>query len=938
MICLQLAADTILDSQYRIVDLVGEGGMGQVYSAVEVELGRLIALKVIPYYVFSDPDSKARFIREGQLLSQLEHPNVVRFYKFGEAQSVTYIAMEFVKGSPWSKLLQKEQERTDIEIKETFRLLKLVAAAIDYMHSSGVVHRDLKPGNVLITESGEPKIIDLGLARADTSERLTNTGMLLGTAAYMSPEQCLGQHAKKESDLYSFGCIAYEALTGETPCGTGEPIAVFHKHVNVPPKTVRPHFRDETVVASIDSVFAKALSKSPAHRYTSATEFVEKLERAFYFGESETEFGFRQVEMKPRRLNRVVVAGAIIFALSVSLALLHSQIVPAVWIGTSYLFGEDNSQKLFSNTLSTLNRFGGAKVSAALADDLVRSSAVSLRSRMDLLLTLASNESIVRPARIDFLTRAVEMLLKHRPANLIAVLEQIRLLKLPLAPAIVVQLNDFGRDPDERIAAKEAALASSSDYWSDVRGQIQRSLLQLYRSLAWSYASKPQLKEARIAAALRLIDENSDSSLQGRLAALYERALLFSAYDEHQRMAQSFKEADWLLGRLLKTSDRDPVLADSLMNCLQSSDQVMDGNRFYPLVEKAITYVDNKELLATPEGASLATLLLSKLVEHGQPERALHLAKQFYRSNRDAEYLKFAVASLSLMNGTGDGRRLLADLSEFPDLRISTTWREFLKRALMKQRTNDLADYLFVLSKTPVCVNSAGNDLFLQSLLFEDFARRKNARAQLIATTIVDSLKSESFTMLKTSERLDLLATLIVYHDHLTPQQKLEVAKLGECYAKELRTTPTPLIQGSLFRYYTTVPWIWRSLGDSKKEEQALLNALSVSDSSSPDATKDVFIRCWLVFNAVTSGDAKKARAHADVLRSLLVKTSFVPEKTKILADEVLLFVDALDGDAAKVAKFTAFHEAHKARLPANHDWPGVLDGYLKTQSALQKH
>ena len=262
---------------YRVVEEIGRGGMAVVYKALQVSLGRYVALKVLNPYLASDPELVKRFQREAEAAAVMKHPNIVTIYDVGEANGYYFIAMEYVKGKSLKEYLT---EKGPLSPKETIRILRDVASALDYAHKRGFVHRDVKPSNVLIdAETGRALLTDFGVVKALHEEtHLTHTGTFIGTVRYSSPEQIQGKSVGEESDLYSFGVMAYEMLSGRTPF-EGSVTAVMHAHVYepVPPlSSVRSDLPE-----SLNEVFWKALAKAPDERYESAKEFVKDIEACF---------------------------------------------------------------------------------------------------------------------------------------------------------------------------------------------------------------------------------------------------------------------------------------------------------------------------------------------------------------------------------------------------------------------------------------------------------------------------------------------------------------------------------------------------------------------------------------------------------------------------------------------------------------------------------
>ncbi|HKH76824.1 MAG TPA: Stk1 family PASTA domain-containing Ser/Thr kinase, partial [Rubrobacteraceae bacterium] len=265
----------LVDNRYRIVRPLGSGGMAEVYLAHDDVLDRDVALKVMSGRYADDDEFVERFRREAQSAAALSHPNIVSIFDRGEDENGTYyIAMEYLPGGTLKDRILK---RGALPPKTAAAVTLQIAEALSVAHRAGVVHRDIKPHNVLITASGDVKVADFGIARAATSSTMTRTGSILGTAHYISPEQAMGEPVGPQSDLYSLGIVLYEMLTGELPYDAETPIGIAMKHVNgplLPPRAVNPD-----VPRGINSITCRLLSKQPGERYDDADELVEDLER-----------------------------------------------------------------------------------------------------------------------------------------------------------------------------------------------------------------------------------------------------------------------------------------------------------------------------------------------------------------------------------------------------------------------------------------------------------------------------------------------------------------------------------------------------------------------------------------------------------------------------------------------------------------------------------
>ncbi len=268
---------TVIDDRYEVIRSLGGGGMARVYLARDEVLGRDVALKVLREQFAEDAQFVERFEREARSAASLSHPSIVSVYDRGEAADGTaYIAMEHVGGGTLKERITREGT---LKPKEATRISRQVSDALGAAHRKGVIHRDIKPHNVLLTDSEEvnAKVTDFGIARAASATNISQTSLVMGTVSYMSPEQALGKPLDERTDLYSLGVVLYEMLTGELPHSAENPVAVSMKHVNEtprPPSEVNP-----SVPPEIEAITMKLLAKDPADRYRSAGDLSRDLRR-----------------------------------------------------------------------------------------------------------------------------------------------------------------------------------------------------------------------------------------------------------------------------------------------------------------------------------------------------------------------------------------------------------------------------------------------------------------------------------------------------------------------------------------------------------------------------------------------------------------------------------------------------------------------------------
>jgi eukaryotic-like serine/threonine-protein kinase len=267
-----------LAGRYRLEEVIGRGGMSTVYRGIDLALDRVVAVKVaLDPLVEQSPIYLARFTREAQAAAAIGHPEVVTVYDAGADGPTRFIVMELVQGRSLAEIL-REREHKPLEPHQAARIAAQVADALSAAHAAGIIHRDIKPGNIMVTPDGSVKVLDFGIARALDSHTLTQTATVLGTSAYMSPEQALGQPADARSDIYSLGCVLYEMLTGEPPFTAEVSAAVLHQHVRIEPKPARE--RDPAIPPALGDLVMQMLAKSPKDRPQTAAEVRDRLRQA----------------------------------------------------------------------------------------------------------------------------------------------------------------------------------------------------------------------------------------------------------------------------------------------------------------------------------------------------------------------------------------------------------------------------------------------------------------------------------------------------------------------------------------------------------------------------------------------------------------------------------------------------------------------------------
>src|SRR5467141_207386 len=268
-----LQPGAILAGRYEILETLGEGGMGAVYQAKDLELERLVALKVIRPDLAKNPAIIDRFKQELRLSQRVTHRNVIRIYDLGEGDGVKFITMEYIEGQDLRSLIQ---ERKKVSPEEAVEVMEQVCLALDAAHRVDVIHRDLKPQNVMRDKAGRILVMDFGLARTLEGDGMTQTGALVGTMEYMSPEQALAKELDQRSDIFSAGLIFYELLSGQMPYRADSALASLIRRTQERARPISEH--DNTIPQPLSNIVSKCLEREPAARYQTAKELLADLE------------------------------------------------------------------------------------------------------------------------------------------------------------------------------------------------------------------------------------------------------------------------------------------------------------------------------------------------------------------------------------------------------------------------------------------------------------------------------------------------------------------------------------------------------------------------------------------------------------------------------------------------------------------------------------
>ncbi|MDR2594225.1 MAG: serine/threonine protein kinase [Fibromonadaceae bacterium] len=262
------------NADFELLGVLGKGGMGSVYKARQVKLNRIVALKVLHIEGDSEEEKEAekRFYSEAQAMKELNHQNLATVYDFGKQGDKIFIAMTFVEGESLSDIIKREKKLT---VKRAIYIAWQIARGLEYAHEREVIHRDIKPSNIMIKKNNEVCIIDFGISISTHSQRLTNPGMTMGTPEYMSPEQCQNKNVTHQSDIYSFGIVFYEMLTGDPPFVGGASLSILNRHLQEAPKSLRK--KNDEVSEELEKIIFKCLEKKTDQRYRTFATFIEEL-------------------------------------------------------------------------------------------------------------------------------------------------------------------------------------------------------------------------------------------------------------------------------------------------------------------------------------------------------------------------------------------------------------------------------------------------------------------------------------------------------------------------------------------------------------------------------------------------------------------------------------------------------------------------------------
>jgi serine/threonine protein kinase/Tfp pilus assembly protein PilF len=368
-----LVEGTMFAERYRIIEELGRGGMGVVYKAEDSKLKRSVALKFLPADTTHIPEFKDRFAREAQAAAALDHPNICTVYEFDETDNKTYISMAYLGGQS----LKKKIDAGPLDLDEALRIAVQVAEGLQAAHKKGVIHRDIKSSNIMLTEEGQAKILDFGLARIANTTLMTKAGTTMGTIAYMSPEQARGETVDKRTDIWSLGVVLYEMLSGRLPFKGEHEQAVVYSILHEEPPSLT-HLRPE-VPASVEQVISRALEKEEDERYRDAGELLDDL-RAVLEG---TEPQGVQAKLRKKRIRK---KKRIFFYVGASvLAIIAAAILLNIFIGHAEGFDSIAVLPMKNLTGDLEQEYFSDGITDALINELAKISALRVISRQSVM-------------------------------------------------------------------------------------------------------------------------------------------------------------------------------------------------------------------------------------------------------------------------------------------------------------------------------------------------------------------------------------------------------------------------------------------------------------------------------------------------------------------------------------------------------------------------
>jgi len=475
-----LQKGSTIAGRYQILEELGRGGMGVVYKAEDTKLRRTVALKFLPPELIHISEVKERFVREAQAAAALDHPNICTVYEFDEAEEKTFISMAYIEGQS----LKKKIESGPLELDEAIRIALQAAEGLQKAHKNGVVHRDIKSANIMVTEEGQAKIMDFGLARMTGGTLITKEGMAMGTIAYMSPEQARGEEVDHRTDIWSLGVVLYEMFGGQLPFKGDQDQAVVYSILNKQPKPITD-LRAE-IPMSLGQVVAKALEKNPDERYQQVDELLDDL-KSISAGIVPDEIKTRLRKAKLRRRKR-----AILYTGAACLIIIIAVLVLSLFTGRAEVIDSIAVLPLANLTGDAEQEFFVDAATDELIGQLAKIGAWRVISRRSVMQYKGVEKPLPEIARELNVDAVIE-------GTVYQVGENVR---------IRVQLIDV--------------LPEEKNLWTETYDRAKTDVLVMYSEMARAIADKTQVKltaeeTTRLASARQVNPKAYEAYIQGRL-------------------------------------------------------------------------------------------------------------------------------------------------------------------------------------------------------------------------------------------------------------------------------------------------------------------------------------------------------------------------------------------------------------------------------------
>jgi serine/threonine protein kinase/tetratricopeptide (TPR) repeat protein len=496
---MQINVGNVIDGRYEIVSSIASGGFAVVYKAFQQQFDRFVALKVLDPFVLHDADSLPRFEREAKALSALRHKNVVALYAYGVSEQAPYMVMELVDGISLQKLIRQEK----IEARRAAELMLQVCEGLECAHNTGLVHRDLKPSNIMVCAGPDGKdmvkIIDFGLAKllpghGLSAQKLTETGITVGTCAYMAPEQCTGINVDHRTDIYAAGCILYECVAGTTPFVADDNVSLMVLHINEEPKPLSGSGSNDAFIYSLDHIVRKSMAKNPEERYHSIGAMKEDL-RSALAGKTPTNVGQLPARKSTRpkaslRTALIALVGVLTVLLAVTASFLPSR-------KNSAAPGEQpqpTSADLFRETIhgAASQSVDRDRFRELLVRTLNRSREDNLldpQKRIQVLRALATEYARINnlPTALEYHNEASALMHATSPDGPDAWLDNVYSAHL---------LRSQGRTSEAKQQLDEIIYSTKKDYGPNAKGQARLELAMVYQQMGEKQLALRELDRA----------------------------------------------------------------------------------------------------------------------------------------------------------------------------------------------------------------------------------------------------------------------------------------------------------------------------------------------------------------------------------------------------------------------------------------------------------